>query len=100
MQTGAAMARNIRRTGVQATIKGRANPLYAVAVGPTRERLAKADGFFTVGDDQQGGKIHTMRDDPVGRMFARQSSRAPNIQRSRNITCIGTGPVWRWGLAR
>ncbi|MCK1520210.1 hypothetical protein [Bradyrhizobium sp. 17] len=66
------MTRNIRRTGVQSTIKGKANPLYAVAVGPTRERLAKADGFFTVGDDQQGGKVHTMRDDPVGRMFARK----------------------------
>jgi len=72
MNGAATLSRNIRRTGVRATIKGKTNPAYPTSTGPTMERLAKAEGFFTVGDDQQGGKIHTMRDDPVGRMFARQ----------------------------
>jgi hypothetical protein len=66
------MARNIRRTGVRATVKGKANPLYVLATGPTQERIAKAEGFYTVGDDQQGGKVHTMRDDPASRMLARR----------------------------
>jgi len=68
MHGGISVAR-IRKTGIPATIKGKPNPAYPT--GPTMERIAKAEGFFTVGDDQQGGKIHTMRDDPVSRMFAR-----------------------------
>jgi hypothetical protein len=69
---GAAMAKNIRRQGIPATIKGKPNPVYPVLTGPTAERIAKAEGFYTIGDDQQGGKIHTMRDDPVSRMFNRK----------------------------
>ncbi len=61
--------RDIRRTGVPATIKGEPNPEY----GPTVERLLKSQGNYTVGDDKQGGKIHTMRDQPLDRMFARQA---------------------------
>jgi hypothetical protein len=69
---GVAVAKkNIRRTGIPATIKGKPNPAYPD--GPTYQRLNKADGFYTVGDDKQGSKIHTMRDDPLGRMFARSA---------------------------
>jgi hypothetical protein len=70
---GAAVTKNIRRTGIPATIKGRPNPAYPIdlGTGPTRQRLNMAEGFFVVGDDKQGGKIHTMRDDPLSRMFAR-----------------------------
>ena len=56
--------RNVRRTGVPAT-----SPDY----GPTVERLLKSAGNYTVGDDQQGGRIHTMRDQPLDRMYARQA---------------------------
>ena len=73
MHRGAPMKRDIRRTGVPATIKGEPNPEYAGAIGPTLERLAKAENFFTIGDDKQGGKIHTMRDDTLGRMFTRRA---------------------------
>ena len=67
--------KNFRRVGIPASIKGKPNPEYAIAVseGPTAERLAKSGGHFTVGDNQQGGKIHTMRDRPLDRMFARDA---------------------------
>jgi hypothetical protein len=65
------MAKSIRRTGIPATIKGKRNPLYPVATGPTAERLKKADNHFAVGDDKRGNKTYTMRDDPLGRMLAR-----------------------------
>ncbi len=41
--------------------------------GPTEQRLRFSEGHFTVGDDKQGGAIHTMRDQPLDRMFARQA---------------------------
>lgn len=68
-----ATVKNIRRTGIPATKRGVSNPEYAQSIGPTLERLQKSGGFYTVGDDQKGHKIHTMRDDPLGRMFARQA---------------------------
>ena len=36
--------------------------------GATPERVAKATGAFTVGDDKQGGKTWTMMDSPLERM--------------------------------
>jgi len=74
---GGAIMKSIRRTGVPATIKGEINPDYASSIGPTAERLAKAEGFFVVGDDKRGGKVHTMRDDPLARMFARHAISGP-----------------------
>jgi len=65
------MTRNIRRVGIPATKRGRENPTYPF--GPTAERLAKSEGNFTVGDDKQGGTIHTMRDTPLDRMFNRDA---------------------------
>jgi hypothetical protein len=35
--------------------------------------LAKSEGYFTVGDDKQGGRVYTIRDAPLERMFARQA---------------------------
>lgn len=55
--------KNIRRTGTPATIKGQPNPEY----GPTVERLLKAQGSYSVGDDKQGGKTYTLRDSPLDR---------------------------------
>lgn len=69
MQGAQVIKRDPRRTGTQASRKGVPNPEY----GPTVERLLKAAGGYTVGDDKQGGKIHTMRDQPLDRMFARQA---------------------------
>lgn len=71
---GAAMSnRNIRRTGVRATIKGKPNPDYTAAVVgiPTSERLAKAAGHFTVGDDKQGTRIYHFHDATVDRLYSR-----------------------------
>lgn len=64
-----AQVKNIRRTGIPATKHGKPNEEY----GPTVERLLKSGGHFTVGDNQQGSKIHTMRDQPLDRMFARNA---------------------------
>ena len=38
--------------------------------GATPERVQKAAGAFTVGDDKQGGKTWTMMDSPLERLFA------------------------------
>jgi hypothetical protein len=73
---GAAMTRNIRRTGVRATVKGKANPLYALATGPTQERIAKADNHYTVGDDKQGTRIYHFHDATVDRLYSRLTRRA------------------------
>lgn len=59
--------KNFRRAGILATIKGNANPAHAAVIGPTMERLAKAEGHFTVGDDKQGIRKHHMRDNPLDR---------------------------------
>jgi hypothetical protein len=40
---------------------------------PSVERLAKAEGFFVIGDDEQGTKIFTLRDTPLDRMFSRRA---------------------------
>lgn len=42
------------------------------SLGPTPERLAKADSDFTVGDDKQGGKIYTFTDDVLERVRKRR----------------------------
>lgn len=67
------MAKNIRRTGIPATVKGQPNPDYTAAfVGlPTVERLAKAGGHFTVGDDKQGTRIYHFHDSTVDRLYSR-----------------------------
>lgn len=70
---GVAMTKNIRRTGIPASKKGKPNPEYPRFEGPTAQRLLMSEGHFTVGDDKQGGTIHTMRDQPLDRMFARQA---------------------------
>ena len=38
--------------------------------GATPERVAKAAGSFTIGDDKQGGKTWTMMDSPLERLWA------------------------------
>jgi hypothetical protein len=48
-----------------------------IETGPTAERLAKTDGFYTIGDDQQGNKIYTVRAAPLERMFARKAISGP-----------------------
>jgi hypothetical protein len=72
------MTRNIRRTGVRSTIKGRANLDYAAAVVgiPTAERLAKAAGHFTVGDDKQGTRVYHFHDTTVDRLYSRLARQA------------------------
>ncbi len=70
----AVKGKNIRRTGIPASKKGTPNPEYARSIIegiPTPERLAKAQGHFVVGDDQQGTKIVRMRDDTLERLLAR-----------------------------
>jgi len=73
MQGAAMTTKNVRRTGIPATKKGKPNPAYPGLDDALERRLRFADGHFTVGDDKQGGKIHTMRDQPLDRMFARQA---------------------------
>jgi hypothetical protein len=76
---GATMTkRDIRRTGVPATKRGKANPDYVRSVfdGPTAERLAKASGHFTIGDDKQGTRVYQFHDTTVDRMYSRLTRRA------------------------
>lgn len=39
--------------------------------GPTAERLLKAEQHYHVGDDQQGGKIYQLCDNPLDRLYSR-----------------------------
>lgn len=70
------MAKNIRRTGIQATKKGRPNPEY----GPTAQRLALAQGHFSVGDDKQGTRIYQFHDTTLDRLYSRLAKRAGRYQ--------------------
>jgi len=45
--------------------------------GTTPERVAKANGAFTIGDDKQGGKTWTMMDSPLERLFAQSKLSKP-----------------------
>jgi hypothetical protein len=45
--------------------------------GPTKERLEKTEGFYTIGDDEQGNKIYTVRAAPLERMYARKAISGP-----------------------
>ncbi len=74
---GAAMSnRNIRRTGIRATIKGKPNPAYQMATGPTLERIAKADNHYAVGDDKRGNRVYHFHDSPLDRMYSRLTRQA------------------------
>ena len=42
------------------------------SLGPTPERIAKADEHFVIGNDQQGGKVYTFQDDVLERARKRQ----------------------------
>ena len=44
--------------------------------GPTPERLAKAQGYVDIGDDQRGGKIYTFRDCTMDRLYSRLTKAA------------------------
>lgn len=79
MQTGAEMARNIRRTGVAVTIKGKRNPLYPVATGPTAERLAKAENHYAKGDDKRGNVVYQFHDSPLDRLYSRLAKQAKSL---------------------
>jgi hypothetical protein len=73
---GASVTRNIRRTGIRASKGGKPNPDYPMDLYgvPTKERLAKAAGFYVVGDDQQGTRIYHFRDTPLNRLYSRMAT--------------------------
>lgn len=73
---GATMTRNIRRQGIKATKSGRPNPEY----GPTMQRLAAAQGHFSIGDDKQGTRIYHFHDAPLDRLYSRLAKRAGSNQ--------------------
>lgn len=69
----------VRKTGIPATIKGKPNPLYPVSTGPTRERLARADGHYAVGDDKRGNRVYQFHDCPLDRMYSRLTKQANSL---------------------
>lgn len=46
-------------------------PEAPVERGPTKERLAKAGGAYTVGDDKRGGRTYFFRDTPLYVLYSR-----------------------------
>jgi hypothetical protein len=78
MNGAATLSRNIRRTGVPATKRGKVNPEYVKSVfdGPTAERLAKAQSHYTVGDDKQGTRIYHFHDCALDRLYSRIARQA------------------------
>ena len=77
-QGAIAVKKNIRRVGVPATKRGKPNPDYVRSVfeGPTAERLAKAGGSFTIGDDKQGTRVYHFHDAPLERLYSRLGRQA------------------------
>jgi hypothetical protein len=73
---GASMTtKNIRRTGIAASKKGKPNPEYPsieIHGSPTPERLRMAGGDFALGGEDRGIKTYTMRDCPLDRAFKKR----------------------------
>jgi hypothetical protein len=44
--------------------------------GPTAERLKMASGHYHIGDDQQGGKVYQLCDNPMDALYSRLVRRA------------------------
>lgn len=83
--TGAVMT-NFRRQGIKARKNGRPNPEHPRLVdGPTTERLAKAEGFYVVGDDQQGTKVYHFQDTPLHRLYSRFRAADKSEDEQRNL---------------
>lgn len=72
------MGKNIRRVGVVATKRGQSNPEYVRSVfdGPTAERIAKAAGSLTIGDDKRGTRVYHFHDAPLERLYSRLARQA------------------------
>lgn len=69
--------KNIRRTEIPATKRGKPNPDYPqTATGPTRERLKKSDNHFAIGDDQRGGRLYQFHDSTIDRLYSRLTKQA------------------------
>jgi hypothetical protein len=83
------VSKNVRRTGIPATIKGKPNPDYAAAVVgiPTSERLKKARGHFTVGDDKRGTRIYHFHDATVDRLYSRLARSAKSRGEEETVRC-------------
>jgi hypothetical protein len=64
--------KNPRRVGVPATVKGKTNPEYAAAIGPTLERLSRAGDNFTVGGDERTGRRYFIHDEPLDRALKKR----------------------------
>jgi hypothetical protein len=47
-------------------------------VGPTPQRLRRAQGDYSVGDDKQGGKTWTMQDSPLDRL--KKQAKIPSLR--------------------
>ena len=48
--------------------------------GPTAERLLKAQGGYSIGDDKQGTRIYHFHDTPLDRLYSRLVKRAGSYQ--------------------
>ncbi len=49
-------------------------------IGPTAQRLAAAQGHFSIGDDKQGTRIYHFHDSPLDRLYSRLARRAGSHQ--------------------
>jgi len=81
------MTRNIRRVGIPATKRGRENPAYAEVAGPTLERLAKAGGHVSVGDDKQGTRVYHFHDVTIDRLYSRLAKQTKSRTEEENVRC-------------
>jgi hypothetical protein len=56
----------------------KSNPEYVRSVfeGPTAERIAKAQGSLTIGDDKQGTRIYHFHDSTLDRLYSRLARQA------------------------
>lgn len=55
-------------------------PMEYGSTGPTRQRLAAAQGHVSIGDDKQGTRIYHFHDAPLDRLYSRLTRRAGSHQ--------------------
>jgi len=54
--------------------------------GPTAERIAKSQGEYVVGDDQQGTKVYHFHDTPLARLYKRLSAADKSDSNRKQLT--------------
>jgi hypothetical protein len=80
-----AAAMNVRRSGEITRRRKSEQVIARIEHGPTPERLLKADGHVSIGDDQRGTRVYHFHDCPLDRLYTRLTRQARSLSAETQI---------------